>query len=37
MTDIDRFYFDKKELLKGCLLALKNIIQNYNQSLLQKW
>ncbi|WP_431165569.1 DUF1801 domain-containing protein [Tenacibaculum halocynthiae] len=37
MTDIDYFYFDKEEPVKGCLLALKNIIQTYNKEFISKW
>lgn len=37
MTDLDTFYFDKEEPVKGCLLALKNIIVQYNPEFKEKW
>lgn len=37
MREIDQFYFDKKEPVKACLLALKTIISNYNKSFSHQW
>lgn len=37
MNAIDSFYFDKKEPIKGCLLALKAIISNYNSEFESRW
>ncbi|WP_420553143.1 DUF1801 domain-containing protein [Tenacibaculum aiptasiae] len=37
MTNLDNFYFDKEEPVKGCLLALKSIIQNYHPDLKEQW
>ncbi|GAA3513616.1 hypothetical protein GCM10022393_29270 [Aquimarina addita] len=37
MKAIDNFYFDKKEPIKGCLLALKTIILEYNPALEPRW
>jgi hypothetical protein len=37
MNDLDNFYFEKEEPIKGCLLALKSIIQNYNSEFIHKW
>ena len=37
MKAIDDFYFDKEEPIKGCLLALKKIILDYNVHLEPKW
>lgn len=37
MTDLDNFYFEKEEPVKGCLLALRRIIQNYHPELKEHW
>ena len=37
MKAIDRFYFDQKEPIKSCLLALKSVILNYNTEFESKW
>jgi hypothetical protein len=37
MKAIDNFYFDKEEPIKGCLLALKAIITNYNSEFESRW
>jgi len=37
MRDIDKFYSEKEEPLKGTLLALKEIILNYHEEFLPVW
>ena len=37
MKAIDNFYFDKEEPTKSCLLALKELILNYNPEFEHKW
>lgn len=37
MKALDNFYFDKEEPIKGCLLALKTIIINYNTEFESRW
>ena len=37
MTDIEIFYFDKSEPAKSCLLALRDIIKNYNPIFKEQW
>ena len=37
LREIDNFYLDKEEPIKGCLLALRDIILNYNQALEPAW
>ncbi len=37
MNKIDEFYDDQEEPVKGCLLALKEIILNYNSELESRW
>ena len=37
MKAIDNFYFQQKEPVKSCLLAMKAIILNYNPELEPKW
>ncbi|MFS4468212.1 DUF1801 domain-containing protein [Maribacter sp. 2210JD10-5] len=37
MKPIDNFYFNKEEPIKGCLLALKAIIMNYDSAFTPKW
>ncbi len=37
MKPIDHFYFDKKEPIRGCLLALKAIIEAYHPDIEPKW
>lgn len=37
MRDVDIFYSDKKEPIKGTLLALKNIILDYNSEIIPIW
>ena len=37
LNDIDQWYLNKEEPLKGCLLALRSIIQKYQPSLEEAW
>jgi len=37
MKAIDEFYFNKEGPIKGCLLALKAIITNYNNAFESRW
>ena len=37
MREIDNFFLDKKEPIKGCLLSLKTIIYNYNKDFTLQW
>lgn len=37
MKAIDEFYFNKEEPVKGCLLALKKIITDYNTAFESRW
>lgn len=37
MKEIDVFYLDKEEPVKSCLLALRDIICNYNESIQSEW
>jgi len=37
MTSLEEFYHEKEEPVKGCLLALKSIILNYNAEITHKW
>ena len=37
MRDIDKFYLEKEEPIKGCLLALRSIIQQYSPELSPVW
>ena len=37
MKAIDNFYFDQEEPTRGCLLALKAIIVNYNAEFEPRW
>lgn len=37
MKELDHFYFDKEEPNKSCLLALRDIILNYNSNFEPQW
>ena len=37
MKEIDKFYLEKEEPLKSCLMALKSIILNYNEDFVPEW
>ena len=37
MNGLNRFYFEKEEPIKSCLLALKAIILEYNSNLEPRW
>ncbi len=37
MNKIDEFYDHQEEPVKGCLLALKEIIQDYNSAFESRW
>lgn len=37
MKAIDNFYLDQEEPIKGCLLAMKVIILDYNAALESRW
>ncbi len=37
MKPIDNFYFDQKEPVRSCLLALKSIITDYNTDFEHQW
>lgn len=37
MREIDLFFFEKEEPVKSCLLALKDIIEQYNPELTLVW
>lgn len=37
MKAIDHFYFDKEEPAKGCLLALRTLILDYNSTFESRW
>ena len=37
MKAIDNFYFEQEEPVKGCLLALKEIITYYHSEFEHKW
>jgi len=37
MKELDHFYFEKEEPIKGCLLALRTIITDYNSNLIEDW
>ena len=37
MTSLDEFYTKKEEPVKGCLLALKDIILKYNIHFEHRW
>ena len=37
MTELDNFYYDKQEPIKSCLIALKEIISQYNSDFEQRW
>lgn len=37
MKPIDLFYLEKEEPVKGCLLALKDVILNYHSELTPRW
>ena len=37
MKELDHFYFDKKEPVKSCLLALKDVIFSYHSEFIPQW
>jgi len=37
VKNIDEFYHNQEEPIKGCLLALKEIIQTYNPDFEPRW
>ncbi len=37
MKPLESFYFEKEEPVKSCLIALKDIIQNYHLDFEHKW
>lgn len=37
MRDIDNFYLQKDEPVKGCLLFLRNYIFNYDKNITEAW
>ncbi|CAL2082847.1 DUF1801 domain-containing protein [Tenacibaculum sp. 190524A02b] len=37
MKPIDRFYEEKEEPIKGCLMALKSIIKDYHPDIEPRW
>lgn len=37
LREIDNFYLTKEEPVKGCLLALRDIVLNYNSMLEPAW
>ena len=37
MRDIDNFYINKQEPAKSCLLALREIILNYDTRITEAW
>ena len=37
MRDIDNYYFQKKEPAKSCLIALREIILNYDTRITEAW
>ncbi len=37
LNDLDRFYLEKEEPIKSCLLALKQLILSYNPKLDHQW
>ena len=37
LRELDHFYLDKSEPNKGCLLALRDIILNYNSAFQPVW
>lgn len=37
MRDIDKFYLEKEEPVKSCLMALKTIISDYNEGFIHTW
>lgn len=37
LSDIDKFYLDKEEPVKSCLMALRTIILRYHPELTPQW
>ena len=37
LSDLDNFYLSKEEPAKSCLLALREIILNYNKDISAEW
>lgn len=37
MTELDNFYLQKEEPIKGCLLALREIILSYDKEITTAW
>ncbi len=37
MKEIDKFYLEKQEPIKSCLLALRTVISNYHSDFEQRW
>jgi len=37
LTELDNFYLNKEEPLRGCLLALKEIILRHNSHITPEW
>jgi len=36
-SDIDHFFLQKEEPVKSCLLAMRDIILNYNENVTETW
>ena len=37
LSDLDNFYLDKDEPVKGCLLALREIILSHDKNITTAW
>ena len=37
LSDLDRFYLEKEEPLRDCLLALRDIIISYDEHITKEW
>ncbi len=37
MTKLDEYYHSQKEPLAGCLMALRQLILNYDRNVTEKW
>ncbi len=37
ISDLDKFYLEKEETLRDCLLALRDLIVNHNEHITKEW
>ena len=37
ISDLDKFYLEKEEMLRDCLLALRDLIVSHNEHITKEW